>query len=434
MNAKTLSILAIITSAVVVAAVLLTQPQTATTKKGNFFPDLQSVLNDVTEISVSRKDETVTLIRSDGQWLLKEKHSYPVELDKVYKLLLGAADLTILEAKTSKPALYSKIGVEDVSEEGAKSTLLTFKKTEGETVASLIVGHDRTAKIDSTRQEIYVRKPDEKQTWLTLGQLPIEKDLADWLDPEIVNIDSDNIRQVSITHPDGEHFLILKNTPKDEDYQMADLPKNAKVKSAYVLNQITATLNRLNLDDVAVASDFVFDDNTSNSAVFTTFDGLEVAMTTMEKEGKHYAKFAAAFNPDAVYVEPPKKDEDETASEGEESQPENEADENAEKAEEKPKVDAKKQADTLNAKFKGWVYELSKYKVDDLEKRREDFIEVEEPPAAEEPDEQSPTMELKGSDDLPVPFTMPDFRENLLTPFGTPSTATETPMLPFTGE
>jgi hypothetical protein len=206
-------------------------------------------------------------------------------------------------------------------------------------VASLIVGNDRTAKTDSSRKEIYVRKPDEKQTWLTLGLLPIERESSGWLDQEIVNIDSDNVRQVDITHPDGDGFLILKNTPKDEDYQMAALPENAKVKSAYMLNQIAATLTRLNLDDVAVASDFAFDDNTSIRAVFTTFDGLEVTTTTMEKDGKRYAKFAAAFNPDAVYVELPKKDE--PASEGEESQPEKEADEKAEKAEEKPKVDAK---------------------------------------------------------------------------------------------
>mgnify|MGYP003701805419 CR=1 FL=1 len=430
MNAKTLTILAIITLAVVVAAVLLTQPQTTPTDKQALFPDLQSVLKEVTEINVSKKDETVTLIRDDdGQWRLKEKQSYPADLNKVHKLLFGAADLTILEAKTSKPALYSKIGVEDVSEEGAKSTLLTFKKAAGETVASVIVGNEKTAKTDSTRKEIYVRKPDEKQTWLTLGQLPIEKEMSDWLAQEIINIDGDAIRQVSLTHPDGEHLLIFKNTPKDEDYQMADLPENTKIKSTYMLNNIAGTLNSLNLDDVVVASDMAFDDKSSPRAVFTAFDGLEVTITTTEKEGKHYAKFTAAFNPEAVYVEPPKPAKDKTASEGEETQPEKGADEPAEQAAEKPKVDAKKQADTLNTKFKGWVYELSKYKVDNLGKRREDLIEVEEPPA-EEPDEPFPTTELKGSDGLPVPFTMHDLGDSLLTPFGTPSTTA--PTLPFT--
>ncbi len=173
MNAKTFSFLAVITLAVIIAAVVLTQPETTTTsEKPTFFPDLGTVLNDVTEINISTKGETVTLIRDEnGQWRLKEKHNYPVAVKKVHDLLLGAAYLTVLEAKTSKPASYSKIGVVDVTEENAKSTLITFKKAAGETLASLIVGNDRLAKTDSTRREIYVRKPDEKQAWLTLGPL-----------------------------------------------------------------------------------------------------------------------------------------------------------------------------------------------------------------------------------------------------------------------
>lgn len=46
-------------------------------------------------------------------------------------------------------------------------------------------------------------------------------------------------------------------------------------------------------------------------------------------------------------------------------------------------MDVKKQAEQLNTQFKGWVYELSKYKVDDLANKRDDLISVEEAPAKE---------------------------------------------------
>jgi hypothetical protein len=421
MNAKTFSILAVITLIVIIAAVVLTQQErTTTSEKPTFFPDLDTVLNDVTEINISTQGETVTLIRDENgqQWRLKEKHNYPVAVEKVHNLLLGAADLTVLEAKTSKPASYSKIGVEDVTEENAQSTLITFEKAAGETLASLIVGNDRVAKTDSTRREIYVRKPDEKQAWLTLGQLPREKEATDWLVQEIVNLDSDNIRQVSITHPDGENFLVFKETPKEEEFQLADLPENAKVKFPYMLRNIATTLTRLDLDDVMVATEMAFDEKATTRAVFTTFDGLEVTIRTMEKDGKHYATFAAAFNPDAVYVAPPKTDDKAASSEGEDAQSEKadeKADEKAEQAEEKPKVDAK--AEELNAKFQGWVYTLSQYKVDDLEKKREELISVEEASADKaEETEQLPAINLDGLD-LPAAF-------------GTPTTTT--PMLPLT--
>jgi len=414
MNAKTLSFLAFITLVVIITAVVLTQPKTTTTptEKTKFFPNLQtSALNEVTEINITTQDENITLMLSDEQWGLKEKHHYPVAVEKVHNLLFGLASLTILEAKTSNPALYSKIGVEAVTEEGAKSTLLTLKNAQGETVASVIIGNDRTAKIDSTRQEIYLRKPDEKQTWLTLGRLPVEKTVGDWLEEEIVDIDGDNVRQISITHPDGESLRIYKASPENKDYQIADLPDNASIKSPYTLRSLAGTLSHLNLDDSVPASDIEFADDATHRAVFSTFDGLEVTLLTTKIEEKYYAQLSAAFNPEMVWVEPPKSDDDEAADDEESAEDDApeivaEQDETDDETDDEPEVDIKQQAETLNAKFKGWVYELAAYKIDDLEKKRNDLIEVEEP-AAQEP---IGDIDLEGLQDLPLsmpPFDMP---------------------------
>ncbi|MDM8560187.1 DUF4340 domain-containing protein [Candidatus Parabeggiatoa sp. HSG14] len=434
MNAKNFSILTVITIVVVVAAVLLTQQKTTTiTEKGKFFPQLESVVNDVTEINVMTNDKSMTMNRGeDWQWQLKEKQGYPVETAKVNDLLLGAVHLMIREAKTSNPKLYSKIGVEDVSEDGAKSTLVTFKKKEGETVASVIIGNDRVSKGDSTQREIYVRKSNDKQAWLTVGQFSIEKNPSDWLDKSLVDLDSDNVRQVRVTHSDGESFLVFKDTPKDEDYQLADLPENGKIEQSYTLENIATTLTGLSFDDVTVASDVDFEKGNAISTIFTTFDGLEVTMTTVGKDDKRYAKFVAAFNPSAVWVEPPKT-EDEAKSEqeeGKDSAKTEEKDDDSKK--EEPKEDAKTRAEKLNAKLGAWAYELSKYKVDDLEKKRDDLISIEEPVVEEElAAEVSPFDE---SADLPPLFTPPmnlpsPFKampmEDLPSSFGTPSTATD---------
>jgi len=119
-------------------------------------------------------------------------------------------------------------------------------------------------------------------------------------------------------------------------------------------------------------------------------------------------------------VEPPKKDDKTASSEGEDAQSEkadDKADEKAEQAEEKPKVDAKKQAEELNAKFQGWIYTLSRYKVDDLEIKRAELISVKEPSADKvEETEQLPALNMDGLD-LPAAF-------------GTPTTTA--PMLPLT--
>jgi len=412
MNAKTLSFLAFLTIIVIIAAVVLTQPKTTTAplEKTPFFPNLQtSALNEVTEINITTQDESLTLMLTDKQWGLKEKHHYPVALEKVHNLLFGIAGLTILESKTSNPALYSKIGVEAVTDEDAQSTLLTLKNAQGETIASVIIGNDRTAKIDSTRREIYVRKQDDKLSWLTLGNLPVEKTVADWLEEEIVDIDGDKVRQISITHPDGENFLISKASPENKDYQIADLPDNASIKSPYTLRSLANTLSHLNLDDSIPASDIKFAKQQTHRAVFTTFDGLEITLFTMKKDDKHYAQLSAAYNPDMVWVEPPKSDEegDDEEEPAEEAEPEIVAVQD--ETDDEPEVDIKQQAETLNAKFKGWVYELAAYKVDDLEKKRNDLIEREEP-AEEKPIVEN--IDIEGLEDLPLSmpqFNMPEF-------------------------
>jgi len=453
MNAKNFSILAILTVAVVFAAIQLTQKEPVSSAAEKFFPNLGNVINEVTEINVNTKSESITLLRGDDwQWRIKEKHSYPASLDKVQNLLLGAVHLTIVEAKTSNPSRYAKIGVEDISEEDAQSTLLTFKKTGGETVLKVVIGNDRAAKIDSTRREVYVRKQDDKQAWLTLGQLSIEKTLSNWLDQQIVNIDSEKIRQINITHPEGDSLLVFKDSQKDEEYQLADLPDNAEVKLSYVLDNMATTLARLDFDDVVPVSEVEFNDDVTTRAVFTTFDGLEITMTTMKKDDKHYAKFAAAFNQAAV-VEPPKKDDEPAFSEDKDDEPasfedkddeptsfedkddepassedkddeptsfEDKDDEPAfsedvesqpEKADETPIVSAEEQAEKLNAKFKEWVYELSEYKVDNLAKTHDELISVSTPPAQE-----TPLVE----EFLPL---LPEGIEGLPSEFGTPSTS-----------
>lgn len=397
MNLKNLIILAIITLAVIVTAAVLNQPTTTTSSDNKkFFPHLLKSLDRVTEIIVNTKGEVATLTRTaEGVWQLQEKHNYPVALDKVHKLLIGMAELVKLEAKTNNPKLYSKLGLEDITAEASQSKQITLKTTKGKTLASLIVGNDKVAKTDSTLREIYVRRVKDQQAWLTIGQLKVEPATTNWLNTKIVDVDSARVRNVSITHPDGDKVGVFKATPYDEDFQLVDIPAPAKVKLPYQLKNIATTLSNLDLDDVTAANEITFVDDASTRAVFTTFDGLEVTMVTMNKEDKHYAKFSAAFNPEAIWVEPAAEDKSsEDKSSAEQSQEATTAEDESpteltpavDSTEEtktpwQPKAadDIKQQIEKLNTRCKDWVYILSDYKVDDLAKKQKDLIEEEKP-------------------------------------------------------
>jgi hypothetical protein len=365
MNSKNLGILAIITLLGIIVAVILTQQQekpTITASKSLVFPKLMSTLNEIDEVVIHTAEDDFTLRREQDQWGLKEKYQYPVALDKIRKVLLGMAELTLLEEKTANSELYSKLGVEEITAKDAKSTLLTLKAQE-KTIATLLIGRDQTAKIDPTRREIYIRKPDEQQSWSALGLLSVEKKLNDWLNKEIINVDGQRVRQVTISHPATEQLTFSKKQPQDSDYALANMLEHATLTSPQVLKQVANVLSFLNLEDVLPAKEVEFAENSVAKTIFTTFDGLEVTTLILSKEDKHYAQFSARFVPEVIVRPQTEEQGDNTAK------PE-------EKSEADQQKEVEQEANTLNAKFNTWVFVLPDYKANLFAKQRDELITV----------------------------------------------------------
>ncbi|MCV6638985.1 DUF4340 domain-containing protein [Candidatus Albibeggiatoa sp. nov. NOAA] len=382
MQPKKLMLLAVIALIAVGIVVELntqtTSPEQSTPDK--LFPNLMDKLNDVDNIEVTNNSEKFTVQFASEQWGLAEKQGYPVKEENVRNVLLGVASLAILEPKTQKPENYAKLGVQDVTEENSDSTLLTLKQ--GDTVvSSLIVGYDRIARSDNTLREIYVRKPDEAQSWAVEGLLNLEKTSKDWLEKIIINVEGNRIREAVISENGAELVRIFKQQPSDNDYQMANLPEKAMISSSYSINQIAHFLANLNMEDVSV-SDSLGAEVVGREIVFTAYDGLQVTLNLVKQNDVYYAKFAAA------YVEP-------TAVEVVEGQ---------EAPSLKSPVEVQQEVAELNEKLASWVYELPRYKANYLFKQPTDLYKIEE--------EESPIA--TGSSEQPI-FSLEDALSNLST-------------------
>ena len=98
-----------------------------------FIPGLSTELGTVSEIDLRKGSPTpgVTLRRAGDQWTLAQRAGYPADASKVRKLLLSLADAKIVEEKTSDPANFSIIGVNDPSEPGAAGTDITVIAKDG---------------------------------------------------------------------------------------------------------------------------------------------------------------------------------------------------------------------------------------------------------------------------------------------------------------
>ncbi|EIJ42584.1 hypothetical protein BegalDRAFT_1706 [Beggiatoa alba B18LD] len=371
MNIKGLSILAVLTAITIFFAVQLTQQKHQANSTDNkqasiLFPDLMSVINEVSEIDIKTAEQSMTLSRSiDGLWGMKEKSNYPADLTKVRNVLMGISHLKVLEPKTVNSEWYDKIGVEDVTATNAKSTLITLKKPDDSSVASLLVGNQQLAKADNTQQEIFVRKVGDKQSWLVQGSLPIEKAPLSWISKELTNIALQRIQSVEVTQPDGQKIQINKVNANDENYQLATLPEGAHVSQPSMINQLASTLSNLTLDDVIASKELKGDEKTGVTATFTTFDGLSVTLKTVEKDGKHYGQFTVSFNAPAKSEETATTDK--TAKESTE----------AEKDKPDPVESARKEAEKLQQTLTGWAYVLPEYKMERLLKPQSDFVSTE---------------------------------------------------------
>lgn len=385
MKLKTLSTLAVIAAILIIVAVFTAEQQEpgAPPTGQPVFPELKTVINDVTELSVATQSGTITLHRQEGTWRVKEKHDYPADLGTVRETLIGLAELKTLEPKTRKTELYEKLGLQDVDAEGSLSTGVTLKDVKGKTLAAAILGHDRPAQRKSGYKEIFIRKTGKPQTWLVEGRLVVEKNPGQWLDKELVQIETKRVRRLTVTHPDKTRLVVEKAKPADLDYQVANLPEGLEIESQFSVNNIVSTVTSLSLDDVKPRSDVPFDGQPVVTAVFETFDGLQGTVQLLPKDEKSYVKISAVFNPDLIWEpEPEKEPELEKESESTpDEQPETKAQDNEittepKQSEMRPEAEVKAEIEALNKRVADWVYVIPKFRADTLLKKPQDLLKT----------------------------------------------------------
>jgi hypothetical protein len=381
MKAKTLGILAGITIIIIGLAVFLNQDTTKPLSKGRglVFPELMAKINDVTELTIESTGETVTLVRQENSWGVKEKNHYPAALEKVKGSLVGMAELRFREPKTTNPDLYEKLGLQDQTQEGSRATLVTIRANQNQEAAKLLIGDQRPAKENPSLSEIYVRKPDDPQTWLVTGKLPLERTVIEWLDQDILNLEGTRVSRVRVMHPGGESLTVQKTSPDALDFQIADIPKGYKVQSQFNVNNVVNALSQLTLDDVKEEEATESEGQPGVKAVLETFDGLKVTVQTLMEGETVYGKISAEFDPSLVYkVEQPEgQAESEDQSQGKKAEapksgPEKTSDPPTPKVPSAEEV--KEEVTGMNNKLGGWVFELPKFKVDNFSKKKEELI------------------------------------------------------------
>jgi hypothetical protein len=286
------------------------------------FPDLAPQLQNAARVEIVHQGKTTAIVKHGDTWGLEDRGGYVVQPGKLRGLLTALTELRLVEPRTTDPAEFGRLGLEDPNGKTAESNLLRVLDPSGKTIAVLIVGHRRVRTQGNVPEQVFVRRPDDNQTWLAEGSLQVDADPQLWLDRDIMNIDHARIATVAVT--DGDTKLELA---RDGQKLVMKQPADHPPLDDYKLDDANRALELLTFQDVQTDKQPVGDK--IGQSVYTTNDGVAVTATVFKGDKDIWARFAAAPAPG---LDPAASDK------------------------------AKTEADKLNARLAGWTYQLGDWK------------------------------------------------------------------------
>ena len=245
-------------------------------------PGLEHDVNAITQVKLAKGDGShATLEKRASDWIVAER-GYPADSSRVRKLLLDLANLKVLEEKTSDPANYADIGVEDVSSPKASGTRIDLVEA-GKTV-SLVVG--KLSGTDGT----FVRVAGAKQSALASPQITPDADPRRWLDSTLIELPQNRIKDVAVKAAAGPAYTVTRASATEADFIVPALPKGRELTSPRAPDSVAGALASLSLDDVRKAGGPGTD---PAQATFETFDGLKVDVTGRKDGDNRYIALSA---------------------------------------------------------------------------------------------------------------------------------------------
>ena len=216
---------------------------------GLVFPGLASKLGQIARIEIQGKGAVLGIVQARGKWGLADRGGFPVQQDKLRELLTGLTELRLTEARTSDPAQYNRLGVEDPSPTGT-SNLLRLLDGAGKPIVELIVGHRRVRTQGNVPETIFIRRPGETQSWMAEGRLPVDSDPQLWFERDIANIAGTKVNAVTVERGDIA-LTFARNGDKFELTAPAEHPKT----DDYRVEEVSRALETLTLTDVRPAAE-----------------------------------------------------------------------------------------------------------------------------------------------------------------------------------
>ncbi len=295
MNKKHINTLTLISILSIAIAFLITYWRDISNKDISnikyLFPELIDQVNEISTIRINKDSSTFQINFIDGEWILPKLAYYPISEDKIKQLIIGIAELEILEARTDNPDLLHALGL-DVNKGQESGTEIILLDNNNSEIASLIVGID--GKAATAKQTRYVRKPESNQSWLAWNNFDVLDVPVKWIDDSIISVPRWRVQNVKINHVSGSEINIFREKYDDQMFRIDNIPESYEPLNPYIANQIGSTLDRINALSIKKRIDLPNIENLS-SAIFDTFDGMRVIVKTVKDQDSYWAVFDVQY-------------------------------------------------------------------------------------------------------------------------------------------
>ena len=257
----------------------LIQPRYETfLKKGELvFEDTKKQLNNIKEINIDNGKKKISIFKNqDRNWYMSSKSSYKTKNETVRKNLIQISELRFFEQKTEQESLYSRLDLDYPKNDNGDSKLITIFDDDKKKIIEFILGKKK-------KNGVYIKKLNERQTWLTSGTLEMSSIEHDWLETKILDINYENVKKVTINRLNKKESFSLTKDNKNENLLIDNLTKEQLPKSDLIANFLGYFFTNLIFEDVFERK------NTNDSEViakinFQLFNDVNISSTIFKKD------------------------------------------------------------------------------------------------------------------------------------------------------
>jgi hypothetical protein len=296
------------------------------------FASLQGNPPKIARIEIEQGGSKLTLNNDGGEWHIKEHEGFPATDAKVRSFLVSLSEAQLVEPKTRRKDRYSLLALEDPGEPHALSRGVKLFDADDRVVAEAVIGKQRQDAFGAGKGGTYVRRPGEVQTWLVDTEINAGVTLGDWIKPRLFEARPFDIEHLKIKMP-GKDDVDIALADNKTEHVLQNIPEGMKVKYVNVIDDMAEAASSLDFDDVRKLTAPPAGDKVS-TVELNMKSGLKCVLTIQRDGGVAWVSLAAS---------------------GEGA--------------------AKKAAEALMQRAKGWEFRIRKSKADQILQSRDELLE-----------------------------------------------------------